>query len=82
MSAEELDTTLARLQQLGGTAPAGVPLCMMPDPRGIYRAWSDAHEETERAWTAWKSGPGVESYSAYRAAADREDRAQEWLAQR
>ena len=44
-------------------------------------AWSDAHEETEGAWRTWRSGGGREAYLAYRAAADREDAAQDALAQ-
>jgi hypothetical protein len=45
-----------------------------------YVAWSDAHEEAERAWLTWRSGGGREAYLAYRAAVDREDAAQDLLA--
>ena len=58
-----------------------------PAPRGsrgpwnaVYDAWSDAHEEAEGAWRTWRSGGGREAYLAYRAAADREDAAQDALA--
>ena len=46
----------------------------------VYDAWSDAHEEAEGAWLTWRSGGGREAYLAYRAAADREDAAQDQLA--
>ena len=45
-----------------------------------YVAWSDAHEEAEGAWRTWRSDGGREAYLAYRAAADREDAAQDLLA--
>jgi hypothetical protein len=44
-------------------------------------AWRDAHEDAGRAWWAWRAAPGdTLAYSAYRAAQDREDAAQEALA--
>jgi hypothetical protein len=81
MSADSVTTKLARLRQIAGP-PAGVPLCMLPDPCGIYSAWSEAHEETERALAVWDAHPCHEAYCAYRAAADREDCAQDQLAAR
>ena len=45
-----------------------------------YEAWSDAHEEAESAWRTWRSGGGREAYLTYRAAADREDAAQDAVA--
>jgi hypothetical protein len=47
----------------------------------VYVAWSDAHEEAEDAWRTWRFGGGREAYLAYRAAADREDAAQDALAE-
>ena len=47
-----------------------------------YDAWNDAHVEAEHAWLTWRSGGGREAYLAYRAAADREDAAQDALATR
>jgi hypothetical protein len=47
----------------------------------LYVAWSDAHEEAEDAWRTWRFGGGREAYLAYRAAADREDAAQDALAE-
>jgi hypothetical protein len=46
----------------------------------VYDAWSDAHEEAECAWRTWRFGGSREAYSAYRAAADREDAAQDAVA--
>jgi hypothetical protein len=52
-----------------------------PAWNALYDAWSDAHEETEHAWRTWRRfGGGREAYSAYRAAADREDAAQDAVA--
>jgi hypothetical protein len=51
-----------------------------PAWNALYDAWSDAHEETESAWRTWRSGGGREAYAAYRAAADREDAAQDAVA--
>ena len=45
-----------------------------------YDAWNDAHVEAEDAWLTWRSGGGREAYLTYRAAADREDAAQDALA--
>jgi hypothetical protein len=52
-----------------------------PARDALYDAWSDAHEETEGAWRTWRSDGGRDSYLAYRAAADREDAAQDALAE-
>jgi len=46
----------------------------------LYDAWSDAHDEAESAWRTWRSGGGREAYLTYRAAADREDAAQDAVA--
>ena len=51
-----------------------------PARDALYDAWSDAHEEAEAAWRTWRFGGGREAYSAYRAAADREDAAQDAVA--
>ena len=45
-----------------------------------YLAWSDAHEEAERALAGWRLSGAGEDYAAYRAAQDREDAAQDALA--
>jgi hypothetical protein len=46
----------------------------------LYDAWSDAHEEAEDAYREWRTRSDRASYSAYRAAQDREDAAQDALA--
>ena len=45
-----------------------------------YDAWNDAHEEAEAAWRTWRCEGGRAAYAAYRAAADREDAAQDAVA--
>ena len=47
-----------------------------------YDAWSDARDETLLAYASWRSAPTAETYTVYRAAQDREDAAQDTLAQR
>jgi hypothetical protein len=51
-----------------------------PAWNALYDAWSDAHEEAEGAWRTWRSDGGVDAYLTYRAAADREDAAQDAVA--
>jgi hypothetical protein len=46
-----------------------------------YDAWSDAHEEAEEALLLWRASGSADAYTAYRAAQDREDAAQDTLAQ-
>ena len=46
-----------------------------------YGAWSDAHEEAEDAYRHWRAVAGADAYWNYRAAQDREDAAQDTLAQ-
>jgi hypothetical protein len=46
-----------------------------------YDLWSDAHEEAEEAYRAWRLTSSSEAYAVYRAAQDREDAAQDTLAQ-
>jgi hypothetical protein len=46
-----------------------------------YDAWSDAHEDAEHAYLRWRAAGTGEAYTAYRAAQDREDAAQDTLAQ-
>ena len=51
-----------------------------PAWNALYDAWSDAHEEAEDAYWAWRASGGASAYAAYRAAQDREDAAQDALA--
>ena len=46
-----------------------------------YDAWNDAHEEAEDAYRCWMGSGDAEDYAVYRAAQDREDAAQDTLAQ-
>jgi hypothetical protein len=46
-----------------------------------YDAWSDARDEALQAYARWRSSPAAETYAVYRAAQDREDAAQDTLAQ-
>jgi hypothetical protein len=46
----------------------------------VYDAWSDAHEEAEAAYLAWRASGRRDAYAVYRAAQDREDAAQDALA--
>jgi hypothetical protein len=52
-----------------------------PAWNAVYDAWSDAHEEADEAYWAWMAGRSVEDYVVYRAAQDREDAAQDALAE-
>lgn len=46
-----------------------------------HDAWCDARDEARAAYRRWIAAPGAERYAAYRAAQDREDAAQDTLAQ-
>jgi hypothetical protein len=46
-----------------------------------HDAWQDAREEAEEAYRRWKREGGAARYVAYRAAQDREDAAQDLLAE-
>jgi hypothetical protein len=79
MSAQDLkdlldqvaDTRELVLRRSAGHGPAW---------NALYDAWNDAHEEAEDALWEWRARGGGERYSLYRAAADREDAAQDALA--
>lgn len=45
-----------------------------------YDAWSDARDEARQAYRRWLAAPAAATYTAYRAAQDREDAAQDSLA--
>jgi hypothetical protein len=51
-----------------------------PAFNAVYDAWSDAHEEAEIAYIAWRGSGDGGDYAVYRAAQDREDAAQDALA--
>jgi hypothetical protein len=46
-----------------------------------YDAWNDAHAEAEEALRDWRALGTAEAYATYRAAQDREDAAQDALAE-
>jgi hypothetical protein len=46
-----------------------------------YDAWLEAREDAREAYRAWRSIRTADAYAAYRAAQDREDAAQDTLAQ-
>jgi len=50
-------------------------------PAASYDAWLEAREDARDAYRAWRAQPGPGAYAAYRAAQDREDAAQDTLAQ-
>lgn len=50
------------------------------DWQPAYEAWSTAHEQAKGALAAWHECPTAEAYAIYRAAQDREDAAQDALA--
>lgn len=76
MSAHELRTLLDQV-------PDTRELVLRRSPVGweLYAAWSDAHEEAEEAYRVWRLHGGAGRYAAYRAAQDREDAAQDALAE-
>jgi hypothetical protein len=52
-----------------------------PEWSPVHHAWRDACEEAAAALQCWRAAPGDLAYAAYRAAQDREDAAQDALAQ-
>jgi hypothetical protein len=46
-----------------------------------YDAWGDARDAAHEAYRLWHAAQTAESYAVYRAAQDREDAAQDTLAQ-
>ena len=48
---------------------------------GDYDLWTDARDEAQEAYCRWRAAPAADTYVAYRAAQDREDAAQDTLAQ-
>jgi hypothetical protein len=65
------DTRELVLRRAAGLGPAF---------NAVYDAWIDAHEEACEAYAAWCCSGGGDDYTAYRAAQDREDAAQDALA--
>jgi hypothetical protein len=78
MSAHELKALLDDVADTRELVLRRVPAAG-PSWNALYDAWSDAHEEAEEAYRDWRLRGGGH-YSAYRAAQDREDAAQDALA--
>ena len=70
----------ALLDQVADTRELVLRRAAGPAFNAVYDAWSDAHEEAEHAYIAWRLSGGRDDYSVYRAAQDREDAAQDALA--
>jgi hypothetical protein len=52
-----------------------------PAWNALYDVWSEAHVEAEDAYRRWARSRAAADYAAYRAAQDREDAAQDALAE-
>jgi acyl-CoA reductase-like NAD-dependent aldehyde dehydrogenase len=46
-----------------------------------FDLWTDARDDAHEAYRAWRAAPHADTYAVYRAAQDREDAAQDTLAQ-
>ena len=46
-----------------------------------YDLWTDTRDEADEAYQRWRAAPSGDAYAVYRAAQDREDAAQDTLAQ-
>ena len=75
--------SIGDLKSLLDDVPDTLEIVLRRDPEWspVLEAWRDAAEESAAALHAWRAAPGPESYTAYRAAQDREDAAQDGLAQ-
>ena len=73
----------ADLRSLLDDVPDTLEIVLRREPEWspVLEAWRDAAEEAAVAMTEWRTAPGAASYAAYRAAQDREDAAQDALAQ-
>ena len=73
----------ADLRSLLDDVPDTLEIILRRDPQWspVLEAWRDAAEEAAAALWKWRTAPGAVSYAAYRAAQDREDAAQDALAQ-
>jgi hypothetical protein len=69
------------LKLLLDDVPDTLELVLRREPRRPpeLEAWREAGEEARFAFAAWCQQPGPASYTAYRAAQDREDAAQDAL---
>lgn len=74
--------SIGDLRSLLDDVPDTLEIVLRRDPEWspVLEAWRDAAEEAAGALRAWRVAPGPEMYTAYRAAQDREDAAQDALA--
>jgi hypothetical protein len=79
MSAHELKELLDQVADTRELVLRGAP--QGPAWNALYDAWNDAHEEAEEALWEWRARGGGDRYTLYRAAQDREDAAQDALAE-
>jgi hypothetical protein len=76
MSAQELRDLLERVDDT-----REIVLQRGEEPTPAESLWREARAEANVALEAWRSRPGPDTYSAYRAAEDRADAAQDSLSQ-
>ena len=71
------------LRSLLDDVPDTLEIVLRRDPSWSpdMQAWRDAAEEASDALAAWRRSPSRGAYSAYRAAQDREEAAQDTLLQ-
>jgi hypothetical protein len=77
MSAQELRDLLERVDD---TREIVLRRGDEPAPAELLVVWREARSEATTALEQWRSRPGPDTYSAYRAAEDRADAAQDSLA--
>ncbi len=75
--------SISDLKSLLDDVPDTLEIILRREPEWspVLEAWRDAAEEAAGALRTWRIAPGPVSYTAYRAAQDREDAAQDALAQ-
>src|SRR4051794_2151967 len=81
---ESFEMSTRELRSLLDDVPDTFEIVLRRDPAWspVLGAWRDAADEAARAFERWHAAPGDPiAYAAYRAAQDREDAAQDALAQ-
>jgi hypothetical protein len=76
MSAHELATLLSGVEDTGDL------VLRRARSEALEDAWRDALAESSQAWVHWRNTRSRDAFTAYRAAQDREDAAQDALAAR
>ncbi len=75
MTRDDLKTLLDRLDDTGE-----IVVFRAPAEGGVHDVWLDARESAETAYRHWQRDGGADAYTAYLAAQDRADAAQDALA--